>query len=254
MAKQNKKQKVVEPVIDAASGLVVAGSALINPVLGVASAVIAPIFQDLSKRMLSPKEISRIDKVKELTTLKIQEELDRGTPLRSDLQGSGVEERIQELVEGTLLTARNSYEEKKLPLIANLCSRSLFTNTPIENMSQTLMIAERLSYRQLCIVSLYSKAEFGFSPTLLDEQARTKWNTDEYWLGVYNDLLYLIEENILVQAKDNVKHIVGTIGDIIPNLVRPTYLGSLLINGMLLDTIPTEDTQKVQEILSGNTS
>lgn len=251
MAKQSKKQKVGEPAIDATTGLVVAGAAIINPVLGIASAVVAPVFQDLSKRMLSPKEISRIDKVKELTTLKIQEELGRGAGLRADLQKPGVEDNLQELVEGSLLTARSAYEEKKLPLIANLCSRALFTNTPIENMSQTLIIAERLSYRQLCIVSLYSKAEFGFSPELLSEQARTKWNTDEYWLGVYNDLLYLLEENILVQAENNIKHIVGTIGDIIPNLIRPTYLGSLLINGMLLDTIPEDDTRKLKEILSG---
>lgn len=120
-----------------ASGLLIAGKRILTSVL-------------------TQKEKDRTEKVYEMAVKQVLEKLEDGATPRKDLS----KERYIELTEGTLLKAKDSYEEKKLPLIANLLATTPFTNTPIENMNQTLIYAEQLSYRQLCEIEVIGQNEW----------------------------------------------------------------------------------------------
>jgi hypothetical protein len=61
---------------------------------------------------------------------------------------------LEELAEGTLLAAKDTYEKKKLPLIATLLANAYFTPSPVANLVDALHTAEMLSYRELCILAV----------------------------------------------------------------------------------------------------
>ena len=143
--------KTGSSVIGAGVGAVIAGvpGALIGSIL-------TPIAEDVLNRMLSVKERNRVEKVRQYAESEIKRMIDSGSVPKQELD----RRKVSELYEGVLLKAKSTYEEKKLPYIANLFAIAPFTNTPIENINQSLITAEQLSYRQLCLLGILDEAQF----------------------------------------------------------------------------------------------
>lgn len=238
MTKDNK-ELVEDAFIQSGSAL---GGALVGGIIGgppgaYVGAVITPIATNIVKGLLGPKEIMRVDKVRDMAIQKYQE-IKKKSPLRKDVSV----EDLAPLVEGTLLSARNAYEEKKVPLLANLVAKAPFTNTPIDNLNQTLLQAERMSYRQLCLLAIIEsnswKGEWDLSakPFKDEEQKHFK----EIAEGIYSDLNLMIADGTIAMTSEGRKSIMMSagVGFIVPALLIPLYPGRLLVNGLELSSIP----------------
>lgn len=252
--KKKTKKVVVDIVGDLAPsvGLAVAGAAIggiPGAIVGGLSGLVAPVLKDVLARSLSIQEKERIELVAKLAQNKIQEQLDKGLKPRKDFD----RQKAGELFEGVLLKAKDMYEAKKLPFIANLFARAPFTNTPIENMNQTLIHAEQLSYRQLCVLSIIGLNEWDKKLSLSDKpfMHEKKKMYEEKAEGIYQDILSMIQLGLIGQITPNTKAVqyINTVGYIVPKELVLFYPGRLLFNGLQLDYIDEADRELIIDSL-----
>ena len=237
--------------IEAGSSLAGTGIGLFiaGPVGALLGAVVAPIASGFLKRALTQKETDRVERMYFLAIRRINENIKAGKPLRKDLD----EARLQELTEGTLLKAKDTYEEKKLPFIANLLANAPFTHTPVTDLNQTLIYAEQLSYRQLVIISVIGRnvnngLHLSLDPLKLKDK---KMQLEERVQGIYSDINHLLAIGILGQemAPGAGPAISSGMFLISPSQVILLYSGRLIFSGMLLDYIDKKDADEIIEIL-----
>lgn len=217
-----------------------------GPVGAVIGAATGPIVEDVLSRLLSKKEKQRIEKVAEYAVKKINEQLQIGiSPIKNPNDPS-----YKELFEGTLLAARDSFEDKKIPLLANLVATAPFTSTPTDNLVQTLKTAESLSYRQLCILSVLGKSQNGKGLSDISFREKYPKTTKESIEGTLFDVYSLIGLGLIaqMQSENNIEGLL-VIGDIIPNKLRLFYPGRLLFNGLQLDAISDEELKPIEDCL-----
>jgi hypothetical protein len=250
---RRRRRTVKETGIDAAVAVLQAGITLINPTPegALAAAGAAAVVGDVAKRFLSPREEDRVEEVVRLAGQKMAEIEGEGGGHRADL-GPGL---LDELLEGTLLAAKDTYEKKKLPLIANLLGRAPFTNTPIPNLVGTLHLAEQLTYRQLCILAVVWPYDPWNGPPLtnrpLNDVFAIRPLTEDIQGPVF-DLIFLYERQLVMPLRGG-QLIAGVgPGDLTPAELRLTYPALLLFNGMELAGIPAEDREEILRVLGAN--
>ncbi|MDH5533333.1 MAG: hypothetical protein OEX81_02815 [Candidatus Pacebacteria bacterium] len=253
MSNKNKK-KIVDLGVETGVGLAGAGAgfAIAGPIGALLGPAISPVVSDFLKRALTKREKDKIEKVAIMAIQSINEKISKGSKPKFDTKKK--KDKAKELFEGVLLNARDTYEEKKLPLIANIFAVAPFTNSPVENLIQALSIAERLTYRQLCILTIVGNNGYANSPILSDKQFKEQHVDkahDEFRDGIYYDILLMINQGILVQMESDFSHISGmvVIADIIPQRLRLYALGRLMFNAMMLDSIEEKDLTEIREIL-----
>ena len=125
---------------------------------------------DHMHRQLSARERMRTAAVVRIATARTQQMLALGYEARSDgfFQGApGNRSVAAELVEGVLISAQREHEEMKIPYLGNLLANIAFHDWISRGEANLLLrLADRLSYRQLCLLALFGrKAEF---PNLRD--------------------------------------------------------------------------------------
>jgi hypothetical protein len=178
-SKQDRRIDALEEFIGVASamagglvggtiGLVAAGpaGALAGGPAGTAVAFsLRKVATELRQRFLSPRERVRIGTVFSYAIEKIERNLAGGLEIRDD--GFFPEETLirtpaDEIYEGVLIAAQREYEEKKLKFYGNLVANIPFQKTVDRGRANFLIrIAERLSYRQLCLLYiLLAKNEY----------------------------------------------------------------------------------------------
>lgn len=237
-------------VAGAGVGLVVAG-----PVGAIIGAVTTPVLTDVLHRMLSRNEKSRIEKVADLAKQQIQEKIKAGVKPTVNAES----EKVKDLFEGTLLAAKDAYEEKKIPLLANLFASAPFSQTPINNLVQALISAEQLSYRQLCVLSVIgTENNWGKLSTLADKplfHGSSSRGLSSYPLpetqGIYEDLNNLMVLGIIGQvfSEDAGPAVASGSALISPSKLRLMYPGLLLYDAMQLESIDKKDYQEIVDIL-----
>lgn len=242
-----------EVAIDAGSGVAGAGVGLAaaGPLGALIGGATAPILADVLKRFLSKREKSRVKRVAEIANRLIQKQIDQGSKPTANAKNR----RMSELFEGTLLAAKEEYEEKKIPLLANLFARAPFTNTPLDNIVQSLILAEQLSYRQLCVVSVIGRNQwdnsFNFSTKPLPYSLTGRGTPDEKTQGIYEDVNYLLVLGLIGQVFNKGARPAVASGThfIAPANLTLLYPGLLLFNGMLLDEVDKECTDEIIKAL-----
>lgn len=252
--KKKLPQLVKDLSIDAAASAVgVKVGFLVGGVPGaLAGAIINPVISDIGKRLLSKKEKTRMEIVVSLAKKIIKEKIEKGAKPIPDKDIKS----LQELSEGVLLTARQSYEEKKLPLLASLVATAPFTSTPEGNMVQTLIYAEQLSYRELCVLAVIGWNEWE-KPSKLSNQSlyslkEKKSLPDEKTQGIYEDINHLLVLGIIGQVFDKETGGPAVASGslfITPASLVLLYPGKLLFNGMQLDDVIEEDFSEIVEVL-----
>jgi hypothetical protein len=258
MTRTNKARPLATRLRHAAPEAIELAAAALQPVLmaawptpegGVATGVAIRAVADMAKRMMSVKEQSRVELVLSLAKQRIEEHIAAngpGTAPRAEEMGS--------LVEGTLLAAKEAFEEQKVPLMANLLATAPFTNTPITNLVGTLQLLESLTYRQICILSLIP----GYFP---DRRPRLTEKTiamllseaalDEGNQGILHDVIQIVGQNLAGQVRgggflDGVPS-----GDLVPAELALTYPALILVNGTRASaTIPDADLVAIRAVLS----
>lgn len=238
---KQKNQSAKKIVIETVSGVAGAGVGLVlvGPVGALIGGATAPILADVLQRFLSEREKSRVERVAEIANKLIKKQINSGSKPTANAKNK----KIAELFEGTLLAAKDEYEYKKIPLLANLFAKAPFTNTPIDNNIQTLILAEQLSYRQLCVISVIGQNQWGNSFRLstrpLPFSLTGRGSPNEKTQGIYEDVNYLLVLGIIGQVfhKGERPAIASGTHFIAPANLILLYPGRLLFNGMLLEQV-----------------
>lgn len=163
--------KIIDTTSAAVANLVPAISGLTgNLAIASAGAVIAPIIQtgisELAHQVLGNLQRRKIMATANLICETVVNKLESEIPLRKDnffdprynplLQEK--ESPASKLLEGTLLKAKEEYDSKKLPFLSFLTSNIFFAPNISESKAFVLLeILEKLSYRQLCALSIFYK-------------------------------------------------------------------------------------------------
>jgi len=177
----------------------------------------------------------------------VEKTLGDGAKPRADLEDG----QMTRLLEGALLAAKDTYEERKLPLLANLLATAPFTATPLPNLVGTLQVAESLTYRQLCILAVIRPYVGWPIPTLTTKNLVNLFGQEplaEATEGVLSDLVSLVGQNLVVHAPGGAITAVVT-GDLIPAEMVLTHPGRLLYNGLRLGAVANEDLADAYAVL-----
>jgi hypothetical protein len=136
--------------------------------------VLRAIGEEIGERALSPRQSERVGAVWILAGEEIAERLAAGETPRGDgffEERTGRRSSAEELLEGLLLQAGDAYEERKLAylahLYASLCFRADFNP---EYANYLLKVADDLTYRQICLISLFGNPRYKERLSRLDEE------------------------------------------------------------------------------------
>jgi len=128
---------------------------------GLSGFIISRGLSDITCRLLSNREKVRVGATATYAITKVKERLDSGDELRNDGffqdKGKGRTD-AEEIFEGVLLKAKNEHEEKKTKILGNIFANTAFlTGFSVGESNHLLRIAENLTYRKMCILSLVKR-------------------------------------------------------------------------------------------------
>lgn len=224
-----------------------AGAAALGAGGSIAGLALSHVGEDIANRFLGPREKVRIGGVLALSAAKIKERIDAGEAVRDDgffEPKADNRPEAEEVAESILLKAQREAEEKKLPYMANLLSNVAFDKTVSGQMAhQIVKIAEVLTYRQLCLLFL-------FSGLLVVPLRKTDYR------GVQSFQPELMQ--VLYEAYDLYNRGLVSVGgevafgptDVKPGVMRTQGLGAFIFNLMNLAKIPPEDLAPLVNELS----
>ena len=255
MEEENNKLKVIIKNGAEISGNVssaVIGLAIAGPVGAIGGAIFGPIIgkvfkkigNELSEKLLSPREEIRIGATYSLALDEIQDSIKKGKELRTDdfyENRNGDRSKAETLLDGTLLKARNEYEEKKIKYYSNFLANLNFDESiSFEKGNTLLRIMEQLSYRQIVILGYFSNIEnidtnqwmvsFAQKPELAQYQ------------DFYSELMELYNQQLLQQTGNE-----GISMMIISMKLSP--LGKIFCDLINVAEIDSEETNKIENTI-----
>jgi hypothetical protein len=114
--------------------------------------------EEMADRMLSNSEKARIGAAGSFAISLVRERLMNGDKLRNDdfffSNNENYRSNAEEIFEGVLLKCKAEHQERKIKYISSIFANVAFTNASISEANQVLKIAENLTHRQLCILSV----------------------------------------------------------------------------------------------------
>lgn len=229
------------------------------------SKTIDKVITDFSNRSLSEREKIKVGATAALAILKIQKNLDSGHPLRDDdffaVQDNGRSD-AEEIFEGALLKAKNEHEEKKTKFYANIFATISFTTAvSAGEANHILQVAEQLTYRQMCVLSLLARSnqfqEINLRDKNYEDLTGLSYEAISLLLEIYS--MYII--NLIAQKSNNLaenasisdsRETIALLswGAIIPKDLVITFIGKRYYEAMQLHDIPDEDIKKIAHWLS----
>lgn len=218
-----------------------------DPVLGsTVGQAFTGVGADFVERVLSPRQATRIEKVLELAAQEVRRQIDSGEPVPVDgvLGRSGAD--ANEVVEGVLLAARDEYEERKLPYLANqLASIAMSTGLSVDTAHRMIRDAESLSWLELRILSMVARPEEFPLPALGEGGHPETWPEET----VVNTFLRLTEAGYLSTSQTITGRYNLPSFDVTPAGKRITRRGHLLVVSMDLKAIPADEVREIHETI-----
>lgn len=215
-----------------------AGAAFLGAGGAAAAMALKHIGQEVSERLLGPREATRVGAVLAIAAAEIRQRIEQGECLRTD----GFFERnpvgrsdAEEVAESVLLKSQREPEEKKITYMAHLLSSVAFDPEISAHMAhQISKAAEQLTYRQLCIMKLaVVKDEFGLRAA------------DYRGQGSFPKGLYQILYECFDLYHRGFVNFGGTVAfgptDVVPGKMTLQGLGADVFNLMKLALIPNDD-------------
>jgi hypothetical protein len=233
----------------AAVGFLVAGpaGALIGAVSGPAlTHTIKAVASEIKSRFLGKREEKKIGATLAYTIAKIEDNLKNGKQIRDDdFFESKSQERpaSEEIYEGTLIAAQKEHEEKKIKYYGNLLGNLGFEKSFDKAQANLLLkVAQELTYRQLCVLSLIPKK---LNYNLRKTDYRNSDISDQ-------KLIILLQEIYDLNTKgltNGSEEAYISLADVNPGKLNIQGTGVYLHNLMELWTIPPEHVNDIIDIL-----
>ncbi|WMN84087.1 hypothetical protein [Vibrio parahaemolyticus] len=205
------------------------------------SHVFTSIGSDLHDSYLSPKEQQRIGAAAAISLEEVRARLEAGHVPREDgfFEGSDIKRSdAEDLLEGMLLKSKASFEERKVPFAGWFYSNLIFRDdVDLNRASYFLQVFEKLTYRQLCLINIFSRIGNNLRATALSGTNATP----EIW-GILQEVQNLKDINFVYQGDENQKsQIVWGLGALIPAWIYNTNLGHTFYDLFNLKEIPEQD-------------
>jgi len=242
---------VVGGTVAAIIGMLVAGppgaigGAVGGPVI---SRSLQRVAHEVKHRLLGPREEIRIDATLRVAATRIKDNFASGQALRDDdfFQGDTRERSAaDEIFEGVLLAAQREYEERKVPLHGRLLANIAFhEDVSRAQANQLIRLSERLSYRQLCLLSLFGQKHL--YPLRQQSWRGIHGGLTAALVSVLQDVYELSAQYMVVNPGIALIDIV----DVDPGHMTLVGTGILLYNLMELWNIDVVDLQEVAAILA----
>ena len=232
-------------VISAALGLLLAGPpgvAVGGAVGAVVSMSLKKLGNEISNRLLSAREETRVGYVLASGAAQIRRRIEAGEVLRTDGFFDAKQtnrSEAEEVAESVLLKSQREPEEKKLPYLANLLANVAFdTQISAELAHQAAKTAEQLTYSQLCILQL---AVFKDHFKLRRKDYRGQGSFSKQLYSPLYECLDLYHRGLI--------NFGGTVAfgptDVNPGSMTVQGLGADIYNQMNLSAIPLGDVERV---------
>lgn len=213
---------------------------------------------EIRKRVMGPREEIRVGAAAAFAGEAITALLGAGLLPRDDgfFEANGKNERSKgdELLEGVLLKARDSYEEKKIAHLGVLYANIAFSKISASQANQLITLAGQLTYRQLVLLAISVSDEQ--KAKLEQKTYRENMNESADRLGqegisILTDAYDLYHRGLLATGNG---HAWISMGDIAPGLLIPNGIGATLTAMMNLPAIPYEDRREILERLGASKS
>ena len=179
----------------------------------------------------------------------IVERINAGEKLREDgffEEGEAGRSDAEEVWESLLSKCQREASERKLPYMGHLFAGLAFhESVGLDLAHQIISEAERLSYRQLCILRVCAVREsfdLRSEPYVSTEQREAAISSDVY--QVLLECFDLCNRALLGSLSP-----VLTVPQIVPGAMRVLGIGAVIHNLMKLDLVPEEDLSAVAERL-----
>ncbi len=247
--------EIIGGVAGSAIGLLSAGlaGAIVG---GAAGPIITRIFRrtclDLYQRVTGYREKVRGGATAAYALVNISERIKNGESVRDDnfFDSETRRSSADEILEGVIIKSRNDHEEKKAKFYANIFTTSAFDKrfTP-ESINHALVIAQRLTYRQLCLLHLFSEPQ----PIQLRNQDYCGVGQNVGWetVPILAEIMDLYSASLLRCLEPGASTGRALIGmsDIYPAWMRRTSVGNRLHHLMQLQTLQKDDLINIAKSL-----
>jgi hypothetical protein len=209
---------------------------------------IAKGLQEVADRALSEREQVRVGATATFAIMRIQEKIDAGQlPRTDDFFASDDKKRrkADEILEGTLLAAKNTHEEKKAKYLGHLFANISFdvACTPSE---ANLLIKqlEQLTYSQLVLLKIFN---YSSKYNLRYNKYGASQGVHVSTLALLQEILDLCRRSLVIMQEDGMNHhtIILEINQIRPKILHLAISGQRLYSMADLDSIIEEDVQQL---------
>ncbi len=224
-------------LIDGPAGAILGGALVSAITIGV---------KEFISRQLSNRQEVRISASTAYLLIGIKNRIDNGESVRTDifLPQDGERSSVQELFEGVLIKCKEEYQEKKIQYITKIFEKTIFDQTiSLDTANQILSIAEKYTYRKICIISFFNRKN-EFDTFLLMQEPYSSYNNASYTLQLEilkQDIFELTNDGIL--DKNNVATF--TKEDIIPFEYKLTTIGETIFVMMDLHLIARSEIEPI---------
>ena len=251
----NKGLRITEPSISGAVGAAIGllggppGAVLGGFVGGAFSTAVKKLASEMDKRFMGPREQARVGVVCALGAAEIVERINAGDKLREDgffEEGEAGRSDAEEVWESLLSKCQREASERKLPYMGHLFAALAFDGTiDLDLAHQIISEAERLSYRQLCIVRVFAVREsFNLKSEPYVSRGRETVGLSKKRYAVLLECFNLYNRGFLGSPNTAL-----TVPQIVPSELRVQGIGVVIHNLMRLDLIPEKDLSAVAKRL-----
>ncbi|MDV8112733.1 hypothetical protein R3379_26790 [Bacillus sp. BAU-SS-2023] len=208
--------------------------------------VIIKITKDVGDRILSERENKKIIESCAYSIEKISDNIQENKVLRDDgfFNNDGISRsNAEEIFEGILFSAQKEHEEKKLKYYGYLFANIAFDESVSKNFANQLInIADRLTYRQLQILAMYTYSSI--VRNFFEKNKLPKLNNIEK-ISILQDTVELYRMGILNGGGE----VILEIGYVNPYKIGVEPIGMCLFKLMNLGEITTEDYREIDNMV-----
>ena len=227
----------------------VIGSAVAGAVSAAVSTAIKKLGYEMAERSMGPREEARVGAVFAWGAADIFARTQDGEQIRADGffdEGTRNRSDAEEVWESLLAKCQREASERKLPYMGYLFAGLAFDDSiSLDRAHQIIAMADRLSYRQLCILRIAVLRE------TLELRSESYESGDEPWVTIPLDVSEVLYEyyELYNMGLVGTGAVISGLPGVVPGEIQLQGLGTDVYNLMKLWHIPDNELHQIVECL-----